>query len=70
MKKEYDFKNGIRGRFYKNKKIQKTLRIDEDILDFFTRFAKAEGIPYQTLINLALRKFTVGESQIVLSLKK
>jgi uncharacterized protein (DUF4415 family) len=56
MKKEYDFSNAIRGRFYKPKKIQKTLRLDEDILMYFQRAAAVRKIGHQTLINEALRK--------------
>jgi uncharacterized protein (DUF4415 family) len=56
MKKEYDFSKGIRGRFYRPKKIQKTLRIDEDIIIFFQRAAAIRKVGHQTLINEALRK--------------
>jgi uncharacterized protein (DUF4415 family) len=57
MKKEYDFKDGVRGRFHPPNKIQKTLRLDPDVLDFYISLSEKEGIPYQTLINLTLRKF-------------
>jgi hypothetical protein len=57
MKKEYKFKNGVRGKFLRPKKIQKTLRLDPEVLDFYVRLAEKEGIPYQTLIGLTLRKF-------------
>lgn len=59
MKKEYDFKKGVRGQFYRPKKIQKTLRLDPDVLGFYVKLSQKEGIPYQTLINLTLRKFAV-----------
>ena len=32
MKDEYDFSNGIRGRFYRPNKVSMTIRIDDDIL--------------------------------------
>jgi uncharacterized protein (DUF4415 family) len=57
MKKDYNFKNGVRGRFYRPNKVQKTIRLDPDVLEFYIRLAKEEGIPYQTLIGLTLRKF-------------
>lgn len=56
LKEEYDFSKGIRGRFYKPKKVQKTLRIDDDTLIFFQKLAAIKKIGYQTLINEALRK--------------
>ncbi len=57
MKKEYNFRNGVRGRFYRANKVQKTIRLDPDVLNFYVQLAKKEGIPYQTLIGLTLRKF-------------
>jgi len=57
MKKEYSFKNGTRGRFYRPNKVQKTIRLDPDVLEFYVNLAKDAGIPYQTLIGLTLRKF-------------
>ena len=32
-----------------------TIRFDQDVIDYFKAMAEAEGIPYQTLINLFLR---------------
>lgn len=55
MKKEYDFSQGIRGRFYKPHKVQKTIRIDSDTLIYYQKLAKIKKIGYQTLINEALR---------------
>ncbi len=66
MKKEYNFKNGVRGKFYRPNKIQKTLRLDKDILDFYQKMAQSNGIPYQTLINLTLKKFAAEGKTIVI----
>jgi uncharacterized protein (DUF4415 family) len=57
MKKEYNFKGGVRGKFHRPNKVQKTLRFDPDVLEFYLALAQKAGIPYQTLINLTLRKF-------------
>jgi len=57
MRKEYSFKNGVRGRFYRPNKVQKTIRLDPDVLDFYIQLSEQEGIPYQTLIGITLRKF-------------
>lgn len=56
LKEEYDFSNGIRGRFYKPKKIPTSLRLDDDILLFLKKEANEKKVPYQTLINTLLRK--------------
>lgn len=60
MKKEYDFKKGKRGPVLKVPpgKTRITIRIDNDILDWFrTRVHDAGGGNYQSLINQALREF-------------
>ncbi len=56
MKDEYDFTDGIRGRFYEPKKIPVSLRLDNDIVLFFKKLASEQKVPYQTLINALLRK--------------
>ena len=53
---EYDFTNGVRGRFYEPKKIPVSLRLDNDIILFFKKLASEKKVPYQTLINALLRK--------------
>jgi predicted DNA binding CopG/RHH family protein len=58
LKKEYDFSKGIRGRFYRPKKVSTTLRIDDDILVYFKKLASEKKLPYQTLMNTVLRDYT------------
>jgi uncharacterized protein (DUF4415 family) len=60
MKKEYDFRHGKRGAILKTPpgKTRITIRIDEDILQWFREQVHAAGGGnYQTLINSALREF-------------
>jgi len=60
MKNEYDFSNGKRGPVLRvpANKTRVTIRLDEDILDWFRRQVDdAGGGNYQTLINEALRDF-------------
>lgn len=66
MKKEYNFAKGVRGKFYRAAKIQKTIRLDKDVLEFYQKMALENGIPYQTLINLTLRKFAAEEGAIII----
>ncbi len=56
MEDEYDFTDGVRGRFYEPKKIPVSLRLDNDIILFFKKLASEKKVPYQTLINALLRK--------------
>ena len=57
LKGEYDFSKGVRGRFYRPKKISTTMRLDNDILLFFKKLATSRKAPYQTLMNEALREY-------------
>jgi uncharacterized protein (DUF4415 family) len=60
MKKEYDFRHGKRGAILKTPpgKTRITIRIDEDILQWFREQVHAAGGGnYQTLINSALREY-------------
>ena len=55
MRKEYDFSTAKRNPYAGLLKRQVTIRLDEGTVEYFKRFAKEAGIPYQTLINLYLR---------------
>jgi predicted DNA binding CopG/RHH family protein len=56
MLDDYDFSGGVRGRFYKPKKIPTTLRLDNDIILYFKKLASEQKVPYWTLINALPRK--------------
>ncbi len=56
MKKEYDF-SAMKSR--KNpyaSKLKKpvTIRLSEDVIEYFKKMAEESGVPYQSLINLYL----------------
>src|SRR5271165_4904782 len=60
MRREYDFSKGTRGAVLRvpPKKTRVTIRLDNDILDWFRQQVDdAGGGNYQTLINDALRAF-------------
>lgn len=59
MKKQYDFANAKRGPVLRAPpgKARITIRIDEDVLEWFRQQAHdAGGASYQTMINDALRR--------------
>jgi uncharacterized protein (DUF4415 family) len=69
MKQSYDFSKGKRGRFAPPEpeprgKTRITIRLDEDLVDYFLREADASGgaTGYQTLINEALRQHVEGKA--------
>ena len=57
MKKEYDLsKMKLRKNPYASKlKKPITMRLSEDVIDYFKEMAEESGVPYQSLINLYLR---------------
>lgn len=57
MKTEYDFsKMKARKNPYAAKlKKQVTIRMNEDVIEYFKSMSEDSGIPYQSLINLYLR---------------
>jgi len=57
LKNEYDFSKGIRGRFYRPKKVSTTMRLDNDILLYLKKIASEKKVGYQTLINTILRNY-------------
>ena len=60
MNEKYDFSKGKRGPVIKTPKgkTRITIRIDDDILDWFKKQVHAAGGGnYQTLINMALREY-------------
>ncbi len=65
MKKEYDFTNAVRGKFYRPEKVQKTIRLDADIIEHFQILATKKHTGYQTLINMTLREAITKPSGLV-----
>lgn len=59
MAEDYDFSQGIRGRFYKPKKVRATLQLDDDVLLFLKKRASEEHVKYQVFVNSLLRNYMV-----------
>jgi uncharacterized protein (DUF4415 family) len=72
MKAEYDFsKMKSRKNPYASKlKKSVTIRLGEDVVDYFKQMAEETGIPYQSLINLYLRDCVTQHREIDLSWQK
>jgi predicted DNA binding CopG/RHH family protein len=41
--------------------------LDQDVLHFYQNLANQHGIPYQTLINLVLKKFLAEQDKIIIA---
>jgi len=68
MKQEYDFSRAKRGAIVPaaKGKTRITIRVDDDILDWFRRQVHGQGGgSYQTSINLALREHIVREDDVL-----
>ncbi len=72
MKAEYDFsKMNFRKNPYASKlKKSVTIRLGEDVIEYFKKMAEETGIPYQSLINLYLRDCVAQHREIDLSWQK
>lgn len=55
MRKEYDFSQSVQNPYAKKLKKQVTIRLEEDVVDYFKQLSEETNIPYQTLINLYLQ---------------
>ena len=69
MKAEYDFsKMKSRKNPYASKlKKSVTIRLGEDVIEYFKAMAEDTGIPYQSLINLYLRDCVAQHRELDLS---
>lgn len=56
MEKEYDFSQGVRGKFYRpNVRLNLPIYLDEDIADFVQKYAQRKKLDAQTAVNEILR---------------
>ena len=56
MKKEYDFSNGERGKFYRpDANFKMPVYLDDDIQSFFIDLARKKNIDLQILINKTIK---------------
>jgi hypothetical protein len=55
MRDEYDFSKARKNPYATQLKKSITIRLDEELVDYFKAISEEIGIPYQTLINLYLR---------------
>jgi uncharacterized protein (DUF4415 family) len=66
MKAEYDLKKmkSRKNPFAKSLKKQITIRLNEDIIEYFKQMSEETDIPYQNLINLYLRDCVESERKL------
>lgn len=71
MKDEYDFSkmNGHKNPYASALKKSVTIRLDEEVIDYFKALTQECGVPYQTLINLYLKDCAKHQRKLNLAWK-
>ncbi len=66
MRKEYDFSKfkAHKNPYAQRLKKQVTIRLGQDIIDYFKSLAQQLDIPYQKLVNLYLRDCAVSHRKL------
>jgi len=67
MKKEYDFTKSRPNPYAKKLRRQITIRLDDDVIDYFKTQATKTGMPYQNLINLYLADCMINKKTLSMS---
>ena len=69
MKAEYDLSKmkSHRNPYAAQLKKSVTMRLSEDVIDYFKQMADEKGVPYQSLINLYLRDCVANHRKIDIS---
>lgn len=72
MKKEYDLPNmqSRKNPYAAKLKRQVTIRMGDDVIQYFKELAEETGIPYQSLINLYLKDCVANQRKIDMSWHK
>jgi len=55
MRDNYNFDQSVVNPYAKKIKKQITIRLDEEVIDYFKALSEKSGVPYQNLINLYLK---------------
>jgi len=66
MREEYDFSESVPNPYAKKLKKQVTIRLEEEIVDYFKALSEETEIPYQTLINLYLKDCVKAQRKLSL----
>lgn len=67
MLDHYDFSNAIKNPFAAVLNKNKTVTLDDDVIDYFTAMSDEKKIPYQTLINLYLADCIKNHRKLTMS---
>ena len=66
MKKEYDFSKSKKNPYSGILKKTVTIRLGQDVIEYFKSLAAELGLPYQQLINLYLRECAAQKKKLTM----
>jgi uncharacterized protein (DUF4415 family) len=66
MREEYDFSQSVPSPYAKKLKKQVTIRLEEEVVDYFKALSEEMEIPYQSLINLYLKDCVKAQRKLSL----
>jgi len=66
MRDSYDFSGSTKNPYIKKLKKQITIRLDEEVVDYFKQLSDKNDIPYQNLINLYLKDCASNHKELKL----
>ncbi|GAA6173252.1 BrnA antitoxin family protein [Colwellia sp. KU-HH00111] len=67
MRDQYDFSNSVPNPYVKKLKKQITIRLDQDVIEYFKQLSEQNGVPYQNLINLYLKDCASSHKELKLN---
>ncbi len=67
MRDQYDFSNSVPNPYEKKLKKQITIRLDQDVIEYFKQLSEQNGVPYQNLINLYLKDCAASHKELKLN---
>ena len=67
MREQYDFSKSVPNPYAKELKKQITIRLDEDVIDYFKVLSDKNGVRYQNLINFYLKDFATAHKELQLN---
>jgi uncharacterized protein (DUF4415 family) len=69
MREQYDFSNSVPNPYIKKNKKQITIRLDDDVVNYFKKLSDQNGVPYQNLINLYLKDCASSHKELEMNWK-
>ena len=70
MRADYDFSNGIKNPYADKLKKQITIRLDDEVVNYFKNMAEETGMPYQNIINYYLKDCVKEKRHLEVSFPK